>query len=152
MLLGLITCLAVVNYGVYHPFLVRTELNRLYAAFVYVRRKALLEGRTQRIIFYEGERSFTVDTTQYLAPQVLFVVPQKVKGPPGNPTKVITRAITFKNSILEAYQDGTLSAGTLYLADEARSCLYALTTDASAITGLRRYRYIFSSQVWKPLE
>lgn len=130
--------------------LVRLELNRLYAALVYVRRKAILEGHTQRVSF--TQRSFTLDDELPLAYPVLFGVPQKIKGPPGNPTAVLKKAITFKNAVLEAYHDGTLSAGALYITDDVGSCLYALTTDASAVTGIRRYRYRASSALWEPLE
>ncbi len=149
MLLGFIVSLSIGFYSG-STTLVRLELNRLYAALVYVRRKAILEGRIQRVSF--TQRSFTLNEELPLAHPVLFEIPPRIKGPPGNPTNLLKKAITFKNQFLEAYPDGTLSSGALYLTDDIGSCLFALTTDASAVTGIRRYRYRASLGLWEALE
>ena len=117
------------------------ELNKLHAALVYVRRKALLERKVQKIYFDEKARGYRVDKVYRLSSKVLFGVPKGIKGPPGDPRKPLEKAITWRESILEVYPDGTVSSGAVYLTDESRSCLYALTSDASAITGVRRYCY-----------
>ncbi len=142
--LALIGCIGLVSTRflvIYNSYRVRVELNRLHAALLYVRRKALLEGKAQRIRFDESTQSYQVEVVHTLSQKVRFGIVQGIKGPPGDPRKPLEKAITWRGATLEVLPDGTVSSGSVYLTDESRSCLYALTSDASAITGVRRYCY-----------
>ncbi len=145
-LLGLLLGLSFRLARVYHSFSVRTELNRLYTVITYLRRKAIIEQQPQTICF--TKKGYRADREWRLADTVLFGIRKNIQGPPSDPKKPITAAITFRNNTLNIYPDGTLSAGAVYLTDTSRSCLYALTSDASAISGVRCYR---SRKKWEPL-
>lgn len=151
--LGMFLCtLGIQFYASYKSAGILIELNRLYAALVYVRRKAILEGRVQRVLCSQKSASYVIDGEEKKLSGASFGILEKVQGPPGKPRRTLITPITFQENTLKAYPDGTLSAGALYMTNVDRSCLYALTTDASAITGLRRYRYENLSSRWELIE
>lgn len=63
------------------------------------------------------------------------------KGPPSTPTRPIRSAITFPGKKVSCFPDGTIQAGTVYLVDDKKSSMYALTSGVSAVSFLRKYRY-----------
>lgn len=117
---------------------VRAELHRLYTVFVYMRRKAIIDQQTYSIIF--STHSYQADTDHQLSDQVQFGAPV-ILGPPGDPQKKIAHYSSWPADTVHFYADGTISSGAVYLTDSSRRCTYALTADASAVTGLRRYEY-----------
>jgi len=145
-LIGLIIGLSFGLSRVYTSYTVRSELNRLHTVITYLRRKAVVEQQPQSIRF--TSLGYSADREWQLPANVIFGIHKAVKGPPSDPKKPLNSAITFRNNTLEIYPDGTVSAGAVYLTDTGRSCLYALTSDASAITGVRCYRY---RGAWEPL-
>lgn len=147
-----LSVLGIQFYASYRSAGILIELNRLYAALVYVRRKAMLEGRVQRMFCSQSTASFSLDGEKHKLSGAFFGILETVQGPPADPKSTLNTPITFKKNTIEAFPDGTLSAGALYLTNADRSCLYALTTDASAITGLRRYRYASDSARWELIE
>lgn len=148
-LIGVIATAGLIGFKRYPATLVRMELNRLTAVCIYMRRKALIEGHVQRLMFGKDMRSYSVDTVIRLVPPVIFGTLPQVKGSPGDPRKELKEPITYTHKSIEAYPDGTLSAGTVYLSDESHACLYALTTDASAVTAMRIYRYGSAEGRWE---
>lgn len=117
-----------------------TELDRLAAVFIFMQRKALLESAACIIVFESASNSYQADHYNTLSPGVYFGILPGVLGPPANPTVKLTDAITFPYHTATFYPDGTIAAGAIYLTDK-KSVLYALTTDASAVTHIRCYCY-----------
>jgi prepilin-type N-terminal cleavage/methylation domain-containing protein len=120
---------------------VRQEVERLYAAILYMQRKALLERKQLSLIFDTSRNSYHADTEHILGPGVVFGIQKNVLGPPSLPTRLLKEPITWPSNMITFYPDGTISAGAVYITDTKRSCLYALTCDASEITHVRRYRH-----------
>ena len=110
---------------------VRSELERLSTVITYLQRKAQIEQGTYSISF--DENSYTADTTWQLSAGKFGILPG-VKGPPADPTRRIKEGCKK----LTIGPDG-ITAGTVYLTDG--NCLYALSSDASELSCLRKYRY-----------
>lgn len=130
--------------------LVHQDLDRLHAVLVFMQRKALLEGKACCVSFDLKKNRYTADTVHTLSRGVIFGAPDQVHGPPSRPTALITNSVTWPQGIITFYPasldgqiivPGAISAGAIYLTDTKKSCLYALTCDASAFTHIRRYRY-----------
>ena len=136
-LLGIILCLSIGLLSMQSSFKLRTELDRLQVVITYLRRKAMIENKVMKIEF--SKEGYRADKAWQLAKGISFDILPKVKGPPADPKKPLSHAITFKNNTLYLYPDGTVSAGTVYLTDS--HTLYALSSDASAISRIRCYRY-----------
>ncbi len=110
--------------------LVRSELERLATVVTYLQRKALIEDTSYTITFTES--SYQTDTTYTLSTGRFGVIPG-VKGPPADPQHEIKSC----NKLVIGPQG--ISAGTVYLTDGRY--LYALSSDASEVSCIRKYRY-----------
>lgn len=117
----------------------RAELNRLQIVIQYLRRKAVLTQTHYQVHF--TDRGYTAEQTRTFPEHVLYGVLPGVQGPPSDPHRDLDHACTYRNKVLEVYPDGTLSAGAIYLTDNKRTYLYALTTDVSSLSVVRCYRY-----------
>ena len=134
LVLLLISFIAGLSLKVVHlssSVMVRSELERLATVVTYLQRKALIENATFSILFEEN--SYHADTTWQLATGKFGVLPG-VKGPPADPRKLLTKSCEK----LVIRPDG-ISPGTVYLTDGI--CLYALSSDASEVSCVRKYRY-----------
>jgi len=83
-----------------------------------------------------------------LPAKVFFGFMPGAKGPPASANKLILKSITFTNNRIIFYPTGIISAGTVYLIDQAKQVMYALSNGVSQISFLRTYRYNGS---WQPL-
>jgi hypothetical protein len=120
---------------------VRAELELLCATFIFMQRKAILEHEPCRLIFDDKRACYKAAECHALKPGVCFGFLPGVLGPPSLPTVPLTDSITWPEKVVTFYPNGTISAGAVYLTDHKKSVLYALTTDASAVTHIRRYRF-----------
>lgn len=121
--------------------LVERELDRLYAAILFLQRKAIIEHKPCHLTFDMRHRQYYTDTSSTLSLGIMFGVPHGVLGPPSRPIHLIEEPITWPQRTLTCYPDGTISAGTLYITNAKQTYLYALTCDASQVSHIRRYRY-----------
>ena len=145
-ILAFVLTLSLKLSSAYHSLSARAELNRLQTVITYLRRKAIITQQSATITFHQD--GYTADRTWHLSSGVEFGSIPGVKGPPSDPKKPLSSAITFCNNRLELFPDGSVSAGAIYMTDASRSCLYALTSDASAFSGIRCYRY---REKWEPV-
>lgn len=76
-----------------------------------------------------------------LCSKVKFGFLEEVLGPPAEPTKKITTAITFPKKQIILYKNGTINSGSIYLTDKNKKHLYALTSSIAQISSLRKYYY-----------
>ena len=75
-------------------------------------------------------------------------------GPPSEPTKKITQAVTFpieKNQFKILFQPtGVISPGTAYIIDKQESQLGALTCGVSQVSYIRKY--VYNNRTWHLLK
>ena len=152
--LALILCIATTMFyygSIAKRLFVRAEIEKLYALSLYVQRRAQIENVEHALFFDDSNQSYrAVGQSEKLADGVIFGFYAGVQGPPSQPTALIKKPITFVDKKIIFYPDGTISSGTVYITDEARSCLYALTSGIAQVAHLRRYRY--ESEKWHFIE
>ncbi len=137
----LLSCLLFCSSTVQDSSVVRAELDRLYTVFLYLQRRAVLEKKEHYLIFNPDHHSYRADRSHHLTQGVLFGTKKESRGPPSNPVSLLKEPITWPNSQVTFFPDGTIAAGAVYLTDTRGTCLYALTCDAAASTYIRRYRW-----------
>lgn len=143
----------------------RAELGLLALTIRTEQQTALLTGTERTIVFYphnnapvatEREARSRTAAEQYatatqlhtLARGVTFAAPPGALGSPADPRKPITKPITFVDSKLTCYPQGTMQAGTIYLAAPTYKQYYALTSSVACYAFLRLYQYRLN---WSPL-
>ena len=141
LLLGTICCLSVSFVTVTDHTIIRHELDRLAAVLYYMQRKAVLDHKMYDITFLPTGNQYRAETTHTFACGVCIGLVQGTVGPPSKPTLPLMSALTWPDNKIALYPDGTISAGAVYLTNVKKTCLYALTCDASDGTHIRRYRY-----------
>lgn len=140
-LLGLLMSFSLVITMHSHARLVFYDVNRLYAAFLYMQRTAMLEQRVKCITFQKNERTYLADKMHALSTGVEWGSPLNAYGPPSRPIGALEDPIVWPQATVTFYPDGTISSGAVYMTDSKKSCCYALTCDASECSRIRRYRY-----------
>lgn len=113
-------------------FQVRLELDRLATVVTYLQRKAHIEQTVFTLTF--DNDSYTNGDSTWRLSAGRFGVVRDVKGPPADPKKIIREGCKK----LMIGPDG-ITAGTFYLT--SGTCLFALSSDASEWSCLRKYRY-----------
>lgn len=146
----LLVTLSAPHLSVMRRFLLRAEIEKIYALFHYLQQRALTTHQDQTLVF-DIPNSYCVNNQQEkLSNGIRFGFLPGVAGPPSKPSKQISSPITFKNNRAVFYADGTIAAGTVYLIDHEHKQLYALTSPISQISYLRTYHYQKNS--WIPLQ
>jgi hypothetical protein len=141
-LIALIVTLSLRFKYFYDSTFVRAEVEKLRAICLYLQRKALLEHVQQQIYFDTKTQSYyTSQVNHRLMDDVIFGIIEGVKGPPSVPLYTISNSVTFKESKIIFYPDGTISAGTVYFTDKYKLYLYALTSGIAQVSYLRAYRF-----------
>lgn len=147
-LLLVISILAlVVTFSISHRsrisrLLVRAELGHLHSLCLYYQHVALTTGQEQKMICNPDTQSIVCNRQSYVLPQhVRFGFLQDTYGPPAQPIQRIHKAITFPGSTIHFYPDGTISSGTIYILDQEKTTMYALTSPIGAISTMRMYQY-----------
>lgn len=139
------------TYTWLNQLMVHAEVDNLYSTCRYLQRCAFITGKQQELIFDQANASFSYHNHVYHLPkQIMFAVLPDVKGPPSTPTSLVKNAITFVNDRIIFYPDGIIQSGTVYLIDSAKQYLFALTSPVSAISYLRKYRYVHNK--WQLIE
>jgi len=141
-LCALVVSLTIVNVGFLNRGLVRSEVDKLYAACMYLQQCALTTGQEHELSFDQNKNSYNfAGKTEKLRNPVVFGFIPGVKGPPSSPSKKIKKPITFKGKKIVFSPMGTISSGTVYLADGDKKILYALSNGIAHISHLRKYSY-----------
>ncbi len=149
MLCVLVVTITMVNVSFLHRGTVRCEVDKLYAACMYLQQCALSSNKEFTLEFDEQHQEYRFDgRVERLDGAVCFGVPNNVKGPPSQPNTIIKSAITFPGRHIIFYPDGVIGSGTVYLTDAKKSTLYALSSAVAQVSHLRKYGYTDS---WKLL-
>ncbi len=77
--------------------------------------------------------------------EITFGCRSDIKGPPGRPTKPVSKSVTFPTtkgqSRISFFPTGVMSAGTAYLTDAKQQHVAALTSGVAQVSYLRKYQY-----------
>jgi type II secretory pathway pseudopilin PulG len=138
----LLVSLSIPSISAVRRFLVRTEVEKLYSIFYYLKQRAITLDEDQVLLFdIQHNALSSTSIKQQLVPGVEIGFLKGSYGPPSQPSKLIRSGITFKDNKVIFYADGTVSAGTLYLVDRDHKYMYALTSPISQISFIRMYCY-----------
>jgi type II secretory pathway pseudopilin PulG len=151
LLLEVLVCIALITFigflgtglvGWYDRWLVRLEVERLYAAIVLVRHYALCTNEAQELHFDCQEGSYTsFFGRHHVVRGVLLGIIKGIKGPPSAPTTPLMSPITFADNRILCYQNGVIDAGTVYLVDKSKRHLYAVSCGVAQEPYVRCYYY-----------
>ena len=147
-LIILVGSLGVMSISWYDRYLVRLEIERLYATIMLVHQSACNTQKPQEIIIQSNENCYrTSYGKDELIKGVLFGVMAGVKGPPSLPVHFLTKPVSFARNCITCYPDGVIDAGTVYLTNKSKSCLYALSCGVAQEPYIRCYYYYQSKWV-----
>lgn len=139
--IGSICFLSLSFFTIYERAAVRREIDRLYAAMLFMQRKAIIEQKPCMLVFNRIKQGYVADVFHSFSSGVRFGAAQGVCGPPSKPDKAIKDPVVWPGGVVTFYPDGTIAAGAVYLTDASGRCTYAITCDASETSHVRRYRY-----------
>jgi len=118
------------------------QVDKFAAVCSYLQQKAITSNNEQLLVCDEYKNEYRGDkVTETLSPRVCFGFLPNVLGSPGSPTHLIKKAITFPGSTIHFYPTGIISSGTVYLTDQHKKAMYALSNAVSQVSYLRLYRY-----------
>jgi len=149
-LLALIFGLTITRMSFFDHFLMRIEVEKLMSACLFMQQLAIATNEEKYLTFdmQKNEYQFAKHHEK-VSSRIYFGFIKDIKGPPGSPHNVITKAITFPEQRICFYPTGIISSGTVYLTDENRRLLYALSNAVSQVSYLRMYCY---DGGWKVVE
>lgn len=138
----LVVTLTVVNVSFLNKGIIRSEVDKLYAACMYMQQCALLSGKEQVITFnvHNNSYSFNGRTEKLLSPIIFGILPG-VMGPPSTPIKKLKSSISFQENRIVFHADGMISSGTIYMIDHKKEYICALSNGIAQISHLRKYSY-----------
>ncbi len=149
-LLVIILSLSLSQTSFFCRFLMRSEIEKMYTLFFYLNQRALVSNQEQTLYFDVEKNTYqSGERVEKLAPSLCFGILPQANGPPSHPTKPLTQPITFIDTTVHFYPDGTISSGSIYITDNEHSLLYALTISVGHISYLRKYR--FNNSSWIPI-
>jgi len=125
----------------YSRILCRHEVDTLFTTLSFLHQKAIASNTVQELLFTSTANTYHDRATHHLALPVNFGFLPGTLGPPSSPSRIIKKAITFRNSRIRFLPTGTMTPGTVYIIDQKRQSMYALTTPVSAVSFIRMYRY-----------
>lgn len=137
----LIITLSLSQTSVLSRHILHAHAQKMSILLRYLQQKACATQKEQKLIFDERyARYYTQDAEYFLPHGILFGFSANAYGPPSSPKQSISTAITFKNNTVYFYPDGSITSGTIYMADAEKKITYALTVPISSISLLRLYR------------
>lgn len=120
----------------------RLEIDKLYSLCHYAQRCAMASNQIQTITFNVSANTYRFgEREEKLSPGVIFGFIQGAKGPPAHPTSPLSKPITFTGEHITFYPDGIIQAGTMYLVNDNKTTMYALSNAVSQVSHLRKYSY-----------
>lgn len=141
-LVMLMVSIASVQVRNYQHVYIKQQLSLLALNWHELQQRAMARGKQEDMLLDEDQHRYYVNGQWHDLPSVIrFGFLPNAKGPPSSPTTPLRSAITFPNKKISCFPDGTIQAGTVYLVDEGKRYMYALTSGVSAVSFLRKYRY-----------
>lgn len=139
VLLAGMTCVHIAGY---RYACMHQQIALFALAWRQLQQTAMVRNQQQEMLFDEGGHCYKIDGVWHELPSMIrFGFLPEAKGPPSHPFQSIGSAITFIGKKVTCFADGTIQAGTIYLVDDKKQHMYALTSGVSAVSFLRKYRY-----------
>jgi prepilin-type N-terminal cleavage/methylation domain-containing protein len=149
-LVCLIATLGMMQLSFLDDVIVHAEIDKLAAACMYLRQKAIATNTDQSLVCDIQNNEYLLDKVhEKLSKRIVFGFLPNVIGSPGSPSRTITKAVTFPASTIHFYSTGIISSGAVYVTDNNKKIMYALTNAVSQFSYLRLYRY--RDKKWKLL-
>ncbi len=141
-LVCILATLTLANISFLNRSLIRSEIDKLYTACMYLQRRAQVTNTIQKLSFDCENNTYTVGNQEHQLPSgLMFGSMPGAKGPPSAPRVLIKKPSTFGRSMIEFYPDGIIKSGTIYLVDAKKQVMYALSSAVSQVSFLRKYQY-----------
>lgn len=150
-ILALLIGLTIPGLAFLRQHAIESELDKLQIICQLLQKQAINTGRKEYLTFHVFDHSyFYCSHSEKLASNVYFGIIKGVNGPPANPKEPITVPITFPKQRITFYPNGMISAGTMYLTNQDRKTLLALTVPVSQVSFIRKYRYQNGAWLYLP--
>lgn len=141
-IVGLLGGIASAHIGAYRYTAIQQQIVLFALAWRELQQSAMARNEQEEMIFDEVGHRYKIHGAWYELPsKIRFGFLPDSKGPPSRPTHPIGVPITFPGKKVTCFPDGTIQAGTVYLIDDQKERMYALTSGVSAVSFLRKYRY-----------
>jgi len=132
------------NYFLDH--LMTSETDRLCTTIIFLRQKALASNTPQTVYLNQATHSYSYKsgekTIEHHFPNgIMFGFLPRTQGPPANPHRLLTRAITFPKQQITCWPSGIISSGTTYITDRKKKYMKAFTCAISQVSFIRKYYY-----------
>lgn len=141
-LLLIIVTLVMVNASSMRSSFVRSEIDKLYTVCKFMQMTAQMTNKRQEIYIDLHHNSYTYGgNTEKLSGDVCFGILPDVKGPPSVPRTLLNSPITFDKQCISCTPHGIMNAGTIYLIDNQKKYLFALSSSVTQSSFIRKYAY-----------
>jgi len=141
-IVGIIVSLALTNMGFLNRSILRSELDKLYATCMYAQKIAMVTNKKQIVTFDIAKRMYSFNGAKVVLPQSInFGFLPGTNGPPSAPNNSITSPITFAKHQITFSPNSIVQSGTVYLVDEHKNSMYALSSPIAQVSFLRKYRF-----------
>jgi len=148
-IIALLASIVIPGLGFLKQRMVQTDLNQLHIVCLFLQKQAIYAGRKKSIKFNLEDRAYFYDEQKVeLNKNTRFDFTPGASGPPAKPSGPINSAITFPKQKIVFYPNGTVSAGTVYLTNQQRKDMCALTVGVAQVTFIRKYKYQNGSWVY----
>ncbi len=140
---------------VFKNYLLKHELNKLFATFIYLQQKAIASNKKITLALDQINNSYSYifqDATtcnEQLSNGIIFDFIPGTMGPPGDPSKKIENPINLEqpinnsniknNTDINFWPDGRITPCTIYVSDKSNKYMGALTCSVSQVSYIRRY-------------
>lgn len=149
-LFALLATLGVMQLSFLDSAIVHADVQKLVAVCSYLRQKAMTHNVEYVLVLDVQKNEYRCDgIREVLSQRVSFGFLPHVYGPPGSPSRLIDKAISFSQSSIHFFPTGIISSGTVYLVDKEKRYMYALSNAVAQFSYLRLYRY---DGTWKIIE
>jgi len=150
-IIAVLTCMTVPQFFSLRKQALSNDIDQLFMICAYLQQKAISRHTFLSLVFDEKNKSYTYpginnkQTVVTLSNNIQYGFIPASKGPPGDPTKLITSPITFdtKNAThsITFFNDGKISPGTVYIVDSKRKLMGAMTCGLAHMSYMRKYFY-----------
>jgi len=141
-LMALIAALTIPSVITFKQQYVVSELYALQSTIWYLQQQAIAENKQKTILFNSSEHFYeSAQEKHKLSRYVKFDIIPGVLGPPSHPQKQLKKAFTCKENKLVITPEGIISPGTIYLVDDKKQFLYAITVPIAGVSFTRLYYY-----------
>lgn len=147
-LFAFVVSLSFLNDSLLTKSQLRAEIDKLYAAISYGHRCALASGKEEFLVFDSKKNMYSCNGRSEKLPRgIMFGASTETKGPPSTPTHPISSPITFINEHITFNPTGIMQAGTVYMTDEKKRYVYALSIPVGHVSHIRKY--MFHNSTWQ---